>query len=529
MLGRRSHLVLAKDSLFQNFEDENLNLCPLTDFEFLRSVDEVFTPFISFVSSQEDSAFDILMGDFRFLVFFCQHLHMRRLEKVCREKKVDLILDATQRKIVNPDWNKFGNEYKSWLINRSRARQWASIFYKNMSLVGHPRNLCNLLSGNLGWALALGEGERLRNDYSLLQSVQSVQYEPWLHLRDSQISGQLTKKWQSKFVEPYLDVLSPDLNGILSESDKKLLTSAWARRLSEVENIYETFIEAKKYFPLMLVNGGTNPFRKIMMLAYQRSGVRTILFHHGHDFGGRVQRYGHLGEVSHSRRFICPTHWIASNYRKAYQNEVVEKRTGTRYESVGSNYFQEIYEESKKFRKENSTSNQYFMVMGRPINDRRLLDASGGFLVHKVALEFKLIQLLKLGRHQVLYKAHPESAIYANSLFKSQCTVSSTPLEKIYCSASCLIFTTATSTAFGFAMATTVPIVLVEHKDNVWQEHVRREVSRRCAMIQYSEDDRASALLSLDCLNQAVEEARQKASDTGFLNELTQKHRKDLS
>jgi len=527
MLADRGHLVLAKDSLLKNFTDESVSLCPLTDLEFLKSVDEVFTPFVSLVSSQDDLAFDVLMGDFRFLVFFCQHLHMRQLEKMCKQKSIDLILDDSQKKIVHPDWNNLGNEYKTWLSSRSRVRQWGSVVYKNLSQVGYPRNLFGLFVGNLRGALALGEGERLRNDFSLLRSVQPIQYEPWLHLGDSPIDNQLTKKWQAKFVEPYLSLLSPKLKGYISESEQRLLTSAWARRLSEVENIYTTFLDAKKRFPLMLVNGGTNPFRKIMMLAYQRSGVETILFHHGHDSGGRVQRYGHLGEVSHSRRFICPTDWIAANYRKAYQNEVVEKRTGTHYESVGSNYFNEIYEESRRLRKEVSTSGRFFMVMGRPINDRRLLDASGGFLVHKVGLELKLIQLLKLGRHPVLYKAHPESAIYANSLFKSQCTVSSTPLEKIYFSATCLIFTTATSTAFGFAMATTVPIVLVEHKNNIWQEHVMREVSRRCAIIRYSEDDRGSALLSLDCLNQALEEARQRSSDTGFLSELTQTQRRN--
>jgi len=527
MLADRSHLVLAKDLLFKNFTDENVSLCPLTDLEYLKSVDEVFTPFVSLVSSQDDVAFDVLMGDFRFLVFFCQHLHMRQLENMCEKKAIDLILDDSQRKMVHPDWNNLGNEYNTWLSRRSRLRQWGSVVYKNLSQIGYPRTLFDLLMGKLGGALALGEGERLRSDFSLLRSVQPIQYEPWLHLKDSKVDNQLTKKWRSKFVEPYLGLLSPKLNGFIGESEQRLLTSAWARRLSEVENIYTTFLDAKKHFPLMLVNGGTNPFRKIMMLAYQRSGVETILFHHGHDCGGRVQRYGHLGEVSHSRRFICPTHWIAANYRKAYQNEVVEKRTGTYYESVGSNYFNEIYEESRRLRKGVSISDRLFMVMGRPINDRRLLDGSGGFLVHKVALELRLIQLLKLGGHPVLYKAHPESAVYARPLYKSQCTVSSTPLEKIYCSATCLIFTTATSTAFGFAMATTVPIVLVEHKDNIWQEHVMREVSRRCAIIRYSEDDRGGALLSLDCLNQALEEARQKSSDTGFLSELTQTQRRD--
>jgi len=527
MIARKKRLVLAKDALLENLREDVADLCPVTDRRFLKLVEEVFTPFISLVSSQDDARFDVLMGDFRFVVFLCQHLHMRELNQSCSSRGIELILDASQKKIMNPAWDGIGSEFSDWLIDRSRAQQWLSVIRSNVLTFGSPRGIGNLVSGKLQWALGLGQGERLRTDYSLRRSVKAVQYEPWLYLKRPTLSECSVKNWKSDFVEPYLDLLSSDLTRTLGEQGRRQLASAWAKRLSEVESIYRTFVDARKRFSLLLVNGGTNPFRKIMMLAYQRSGVETILFHHGHDFGGRIQKYGHLGEVSHARRFICPTEWIANNYQRAYQREIVEQRTGTVYESVGSNYFNEIYEKSKLTRKEELQSRAPLMLIGRPINDRRLLDASGGFLVYKIALEVKLIQLLQRSGHEVIYKAHPESAVYAEALFGSQCKVSTTRLEEIYNEAGCLIFTTATSTAFGFAMATTVPILLIEHKDNLWQEHVKRKILTRCAIIEYAEPDGAVVTPSLEFLHDSIEEAKHKASDSDFLSQLTEKRRLD--
>ena len=514
----RGSLTLHKARLGDNFDSTRGLICPVSDQEYLSLVEEIFSVALEIILSQKDTEFDVLIGDYRFLISITQHLHMKALHQACGRRRLELVIDESQKKVLRPDWNKVGSEFQRTVGNGPRGRQWASVVLANL------KSVSAFVGSSTGWpfgfpnALAIGKADWMRSEYALKNSKRWIQSEPWLSLTDVRGISSAADKYKIYFIGPFFDRIADNVRELFDPADFTEVFENWAKRLADAEAIYLHFLRKPKRFRSLLVNGGTNPLRKLMLLAYQRSGVSTAVFHHGNDFGGRVQKYGHIGEVSHCKNFICPTNSIARNYRRAYGDLSIEQRSGIRYLSTDSKYFANIYAACQVTNPGKYTQRAPIMLVGRPINNGRLLDASGAFLLHKVQLERDLLKTLDAGGEKVIYKAHPDTAIFAQSLFASLCQVLVEPIEKVYSEAKCLVFTTATSTAFGFALSTTIPIVLVEHDENLWQKGVEDKVGRRCALVRYSTSSTGIAVISPDEIYSAIHKAYEKSSDETFVN-----------
>jgi hypothetical protein len=515
---QRKRLTLARARLRDNFESNERLICPVSDLEYQQIVEAIFSTAIDIILEQEDVEFDVLIGDYRFLIFLAQHLHMRALYTFCGSNYIDLILDESQKNILRPDWNRIGPQYRGLIAGGPSKRQWASIVLSNLKSTSELFRPNNGMSFGFPSALAIGEADWLRHEYATQNSERWIQSEPWLFLKDTQGTTAAAEKYIETFARRFFDQVPEGIRGLFVSQDIPNILFNWGQRLADAEAIYLHFLRKRKRFPSLMVNGGTNPLRKLMLLAYQRSGTKTVVFHHGNDFGGRVQRYGHIGEASHCKYFVCPTDAIARNYRTAYSKLTIEKRSGLEYLSTGSRYFANI---NSTCQARESRLNSFYdsvMLIGRPINNGRLLDASGAFLLHKIYLEQDLIKTLQTKNGEVLYKAHPDTLKFAEALFSTTCAILTRPVEEIYSETRCLVFTTATSTAFGFAMSTTIPIVLVEHEDNLWQQEIEDRVRRRCSLVKYSTDPTGRAVILPEEIFLAIDEASEKSSDMTFLD-----------
>ena len=108
------------------------------------------------------------------------------------------------------------------------------------------------------------------------------------------------------------------------------------------------------------------------------------------------------------------------------------------------------------------------MIMGYPCNSGRYIGHRGLFFYQQVDLEFRLISLLKSKNKRIIYKAHPDRLEEVESVFNGIVDeIITEPFERVWNKADLLIFTYTSTTTFGFALTTNLPIVLLDSEEDM--------------------------------------------------------------
>ena len=78
-------------------------------------------------------------------------------------------------------------------------------------------------------------------------------------------------------------------------------------------------------------------------------------------------------------------------------------------------------------------------------------------------MEYRLISLLKSNNKRVIYKAHPERLKAVQGVFDNIVDeINIDPFEEVWDKANTLIFTYSSTTTFGYALTTNIPIILLD-------------------------------------------------------------------
>jgi hypothetical protein len=322
-----------------------------------------------------------------------------------------------------------------------------------------------------------------------------------------------------ELINPVLSKLKKENMAYLDGINVKQISGAWERRLCDASLIYDQFRRIKRKPRTLLVTGGTNPYRKAMVLAFQREGVDVKVFHHGNDVGGRIQEHGHRAEVSHCREFVCPTESIAENYRKCYSTAPIESRSETHYSSLETEYYRRLSRRLAGI--PGGSIENSVMLVGRPLNSLRLLDANGGFFLHKIDVEARLIRYLSAIGKNVTYKPHPEWVGLARKLYSTlPCKIIEGEISSVLSEIEVAIFTTATTTAFELSLCSRRAVVLLDAEGNAWNEDPRKTIEERCEILDYQIDSFGRASLDKRALKAALEVAKNKSENTSFCQKL---------
>lgn len=495
-------------------------LLPVSDDDYLAFVNRLFRLFEKLILEQQDDVFDIVLTDYTFVIFLAQHLHMNAVRNVCVRNNVDVEYGRHFENLVRPDWEHLGAWYEQGIAETNLLLEWLrsryytsryedmSIFNRFKSIIG-TREVCSI--GRRGWQ----KDELIRKEG--IKCFQ--QLEPQLWLSSLNVPYTSSVNYFDCIVQPILSYLAETDPLYLESADQKSIAKTWIRRLKSVEAIYYQLRRMKAKPATMFVTGGTNPFRKAMVLAFQRENVDVRVLHHGNDVGARIQEHVHRAEVSHCQKFVCPTRQIAINYETCYQDVATEMKSGTKYPDLNTNHYRKYFEDCRT----NSKMERLVTVMliGRPLNNLRLLDSRGGFFLHKIDLEHQLIKYFQSTNYRLLYKMHPEWSVAARSVYgELECELVGGDFEHVWQSADMFVFTTATTTAFELSLCTDRPVVLFDAKGNPWQEHVRNLVEKRCEIVDYSIDERGSAILDNDEVEVAIDQAAEKRLDYSFIKEV---------
>ena len=100
------------------------------------------------------------------------------------------------------------------------------------------------------------------------------------------------------------------------------------------------------------------------------------------------------------------------------------------------------------------------------------------FFYYKLRLEIQILRKLKEVGYYTIYKTHPDRATEIGDLIRNEANECiSKKFENVWKSADALIFTYTTTTTFGFALTTSLPILVIDMKGTVWNLNIKRKLT----------------------------------------------------
>ena len=139
---------------------------------------------------------------------------------------------------------------------------------------------------------------------------------------------------------------------------------------------------------------------------------------------------------------------------------------------------------SKKVRKKKI---QKVMLVGFTMNTFRYTDDSYCFFYYKLRIQVDILKILKKAGFYTIYKTHPDRILEIGNImdqYADECISNS--LEKIWNKADALIFTYTTTSTFGFALNTPLPIILTNERSTEWNYQRKLQIKKRVHILDYS-------------------------------------------
>ena len=125
------------------------------------------------------------------------------------------------------------------------------------------------------------------------------------------------------------------------------------------------------------------------------------------------------------------------------------------------------------------------LLIGYPKSPLFNLQESHNHLFSTLELENNLIKILKKD-FDVFYKAHPDRIREVEGIFDNDVNVIGGKFENIYKDYDCTIFTYYRSTALGYALMSSIPIVLLINSFYSFDEDTYKVLCKRCAILKTS-------------------------------------------
>ena len=363
-----------------------------------------------------------------------------------------------------PDWSQIGDFYSNPSFPFGRVTRLIRRVIKNIIFNKHL-SILNLFKGFFvkNSAQSIGSMDVFKMEF-IKQKKIYVDHIDWIDLIKNSNNNKQSISIQSKFLEDtvvnkFFQAIENDNSLFLHNVNVNEIKIAWNKRFSDILNLFPSITVGAKT-NMLLVTDMAKPHTKLITIAYQSLGTDVYCFHHGNDACYSDQSIAHKSTISHSKFFVTPTNGIKDNYENFYSKLDIEKRCGTNYFSINSSFYSDLY---AKYSSRDKSEVNKIMIMGFPFDPSRYDIENNLFFYKILSLEHRLIKTLKDAGYYVLYKAHPDRLNEVKGLFDGLVDeYLSKPFELVWQRSDLVLFTYTSSTAFGFALTTNLPIILVD-------------------------------------------------------------------
>ena len=440
--------------------------------------------------------FDLVIADYRFLMFVIQHIHhnaaLARFDKFTNS---DTRYGSTFTAIVRPDWDEHVRYFHA---DNFKTGHFGNYRNTAMSQIGgRIRHAAKTIACNHNYNLVTHFSQLLRapRDVSIgpvgsfkkcflrsrKEHVRVIEWD-YFGLPQTRPDRTFLPRLNNQFLAPFLERLRMHSTNLGAEINVSLIAQAWKQRLVRLNGFYCGYRSIRKVPERIFVSAAGNPVRKVLSTALQKEGTKVYVLHHGECAGVERYPHAHRNDGSYCDFFVCPNDRITENFRANYSDSVLEKRVGTRYISSKSSHYKDL---SRTYRsRKRSDENNTVMLIGYPMANRRTPDCAGYFFYFQLDLQFRIAKLIRRCGYRVIYKVHPGRLTEVGELF-SECSdyVESRPFEEVWDTADSYVFTIPGTTVFGNAVLTEKPMLLVDLHNNNWNKTGYELLQSRCQMV----------------------------------------------
>jgi hypothetical protein len=445
---------------------------PVSDDDFSEFYKYMYIEYIKLVKSENNANINnIATVEFSFISNLIQILHYNYVREYSIKNGLNLVTGKDSEQYINPNWDNIKHYYSNLFFPHGKVvrmiRRFARniIFNKNLPFV---KLINGLIFGSD--SVSIGSNDKTKKEF-IRSKNKFYDHIDWPSLvivdinPSDEIIAEYVKIFTTSIIDPYLKKISNHNSLFVKNVDFDRVKDVWLTRVFEAYLLYFSIKSSAKSSEL-LVTEMSKPIHKIITVAYQDSGCKVYGFHHGNDSAIHINKLLFSISISHCYNLVVPTNGIKDRYKKHYSNTYRISNMSTRFISVNSKEMYKIYSNNASI--SNVSDCDTVMIMGYPCNSGRYIGHRGLFFYQQVDLEFRLISLLKSKNKRIIYKAHPDRLEEVESVFNGIVDeIITEPFERVWNKADLLIFTYTSTTTFGFALTTNLPIVLLDSEEDM--------------------------------------------------------------
>ena len=454
---------------------------PVKEALFSRLTNFLFSEYIKKIKNLKGTAYKIAVIEIGFLGTLLNILHYNYIKNFAREKNYTLLHSKTSDTFLNPDWERIGNFYRNinHPYNKSNRmiRRLVKMIYFNIHL-GLLVIISYIFKRKRN--ISLGSFDTNKKDY--IKKTKEFYY----HL--DYVDFISNKNYSTSFenINIKYNIINIVLNKLNKENslrvflkglDIEKIVKVSQMRLKVAHNLYESLMKVKAPKEILLTESA-NPFHKIISSVFIEKGTKVINFSHGNNIGLVNQKWTDTYIYSQSGNYFVETINICKIFKANSLKLPLAKKEKINFFSINNkiglnkkniNSFKISKKEVKKV-----------MLIGFPMNSIRYTDEAYCFFHYKLKLEIHILRQLKKAGYYTIYKTHPDRLKELGNIMSNEANeCNGDKFEKIWHSADALLFTYVTTTTFGYALTTPLPITVIGIKGTAWHKSRKSFVNKR--------------------------------------------------
>ena len=490
----------------------NSKAWPVSETIFWKLANFIFEEYIKELKKLDQRSYKIALIELRFISLLINILHYNYVKNYSKENNYKCIYDKSSEQFFNPDWEQISKAYQNYEYPYNKLQR---IFRKLVKLIYFNSHLSfkDIIKGVFSKKenLSFGSFDKIKQDFikknnKFFLHVEWIDFLNKVDFKNKKLTP--NKKLEIRIINNILAKVSRSstLRLFVKGLDLKKINLASQKRLESISIIYEhlLYLKAPKQ---VIFTESPNPFHKILSSVYISKGSKVINFSHGNDFGLVSQKWTQTYFYAQTSNYVLENSNICNIIKKSSYKLPLVKMEKTSFLSANSNIG--LKRNSITYSKIINKKIKKVMLIGFPMNSLRYTDDAYCFFHYKLKLEVHILKNLKYLGYYTIYKTHPDRVREIGSIMNNlvdECN--SNTFESVWQETDALIFTYCTTTTFGYAITTPLPIVLVNIKSTKWNLQRKKQIRKRVEFLDFSYNKGNKDINSYklkNCINKARE------------------------
>ena len=487
---------------------------PVNEKLFWKLVNFLSKKYINKVKLLKGKSYNIAVIELSYINLLINIFHYNYVINYAKKKKYELLYSDSSYRFLQPNWKDIANFYENYSYSdnklKKKIKQFIKLIYFNKHL-----NIKKVISNifNEKKNLSIGSFDINKKDY-INKKEKFFFHVDWIDLIQNSKSKSITEEQYDEddkynLIEIVINSLkkNKELNIFLKGLSVKKIIETSRKRINSISLLYEKLLRTNAPHEILITQPG-NPFHKILSSAFLQRNIKVINFSHGNDLGIVNQKWAQTYLCAQTGNYGFETNDICNTFKKSAATLPLSKKEQVNFFSINNNiglkrdniYFSNLL--TKKIKK--------IMLMGYPMNSNRYTGDSYCFFHYKLKLEIYILRKLKEAGYYTIYKTHPDRLLELGSILKKEADECiGEKFEKVWEKADALTFTYVTTSSFGFALTTPLPILMIDNKYTDWQIKRKILLEKRVEFLKSDYDLEHSDISALK-LQKSLNLARKK-------------------